>query len=123
MDAKLLTVGEAAARLETTADAIRRWIRAGKLRATRPAGRRTGYRITEAELESYIKTRYVRVGWERRRDLSTLVQPVKALPLLGLWDIREAKHWTQAELDYHVGAQALSTATGALAFAEWHFRE
>ena len=46
----VLTVEEAAARLRTTPETVRRWLRSGKLRGVRPGGTKLGWRIPEAEI-------------------------------------------------------------------------
>lgn len=49
-EGQVLTVEEAAARLRTTPETIRRWLRSGKLRGVRPGGTKLGWRIPEAEI-------------------------------------------------------------------------
>jgi excisionase family DNA binding protein len=51
---RLLTVREAAERLRTTEETIRRWLRSGHLRGVRPGGTRLGWRIPESELRRII---------------------------------------------------------------------
>ena len=52
----LLSTRDVAQRLNVTENCVRRLIRAGRLRALAPAGRRTGYRISEADLNTYVAT-------------------------------------------------------------------
>lgn len=44
----LLTVREVAARLRTTEETVRRWLREGKLKGVRPGGARFGWRVPES---------------------------------------------------------------------------
>ena len=50
------TVAEVAARLKVDPETVRRWIRSGELKAV-PLGHRTGYRITESDLDAFIQSR------------------------------------------------------------------
>jgi excisionase family DNA binding protein len=50
----LLTVPEVAARLRVPEAAVRGWLREGKLRGYLPGGRRTGWRISEADLQRFL---------------------------------------------------------------------
>jgi excisionase family DNA binding protein len=52
-----LTVKEAAERIRSTPESVRRWIRQGRLVAFRPGGTKLGYRIPEQELERFLTTR------------------------------------------------------------------
>ena len=47
---RMLTVRQAAERLGTHQDTIRRWLRAGKIRGKMPGGTKLGYRIPESEI-------------------------------------------------------------------------
>ena len=49
----LLTVDEVAQRLKVHPETVRRWIRAGALRAI-PLGPRAGYRVTEGNLQEFL---------------------------------------------------------------------
>ena len=51
---RLLTVREVAERLRSSPEAVRRWLRQGKLRGYRPGGTKLGYRVSEAELQRFI---------------------------------------------------------------------
>jgi excisionase family DNA binding protein len=42
-----LTVSEAAELLRVNEETVRRWVRAGRLQAVMPGGRKAGYRISE----------------------------------------------------------------------------
>ena len=61
-DERILTVPEVAERLKVRPEAIRRWIRAGKLPAFLPGGTKTGYRIKASELEQFIAGGYKQVS-------------------------------------------------------------
>ena len=73
---QVLTVEETAARLRTTPETIRRWLRSGKLRGVRPGGTRLGWRIPEAEIarllgasaESPEAPSDTMTGYERGRE-------------------------------------------------------
>ncbi len=54
-DDRLLTVGEVAARLRTTPETVRRWLRAGRLQGVRLGGTKLGYRIPASEVERLLK--------------------------------------------------------------------
>jgi excisionase family DNA binding protein len=54
-DEGFLTVPEVAERLRVKPDAVRRWIRLGRLRAHMLGGTKTGYRVSEADLEHFIQ--------------------------------------------------------------------
>ena len=53
-ESRLLTVAEVAEQLRVGSPTVLRWIREGKLIAVRLGGPRTGYRITPADLQSFI---------------------------------------------------------------------
>jgi excisionase family DNA binding protein len=55
-DEPLLTVDEVATRLRVHAETIRRWIRAGTLRAI-SLGPRAGFRIAESDLRAFLDSR------------------------------------------------------------------
>lgn len=52
---RLLTVREVAERLRSSPETVRRWLRQGKLRGFRPGGTKLGYRVSEEELQRFIK--------------------------------------------------------------------
>ena len=52
---RLLTVREVAARMRSSPETVRRWLRQGKLRGFRPGGTRLGYRVPESELQRFIQ--------------------------------------------------------------------
>ena len=51
---RLFTVAEVAARLRTSQETIRRWLRSGRLRGIRLGGTRAGYRIAESDLQRFL---------------------------------------------------------------------
>jgi excisionase family DNA binding protein len=51
---RVLTVPEVAKRMQVRPEAVRRWIREGKITAWLPGGTKTGYRVLESELERFI---------------------------------------------------------------------
>ena len=51
-----LTVKDVAARLRVHPETVREWIRAGQLRGVR-LGKRSGFRVSEADLERFIEAR------------------------------------------------------------------
>ena len=53
-DERLLTVGEVAERIRASRETVRRWIRSGRLRATRPGGTKLGYRIRESDVARFM---------------------------------------------------------------------
>lgn len=50
----MLTVEQIALRLQVSREAVHKWLRAGKLVGIRPWGDRTGWRISEAELQKFL---------------------------------------------------------------------
>lgn len=54
---RLLTVQEAAERIRSSPESVRRWIRQGRIKAFRPGGTRLGYRIPEPEVERFLTSR------------------------------------------------------------------
>jgi len=54
-DSRYLTVAEVAERLHVGEEAVRAWLRAGRLGGFRPGARRTGWRISEADLQAFIE--------------------------------------------------------------------
>lgn len=52
---KLLTIAQVAERLQVRPEAVRRWVRAGKLKAFLPGGMKTGYRIRGTELQRFLE--------------------------------------------------------------------
>ena len=55
MDDRVLTVPEVAARVRVREEAVRRWLRDGRLRGFRPGGTKTGWRVLESELRRFIE--------------------------------------------------------------------
>lgn len=53
---RYLTVEEVADRLRVNREAVRRWLRAGELRGVH-LSRKTGWRITEADLAAFLRVR------------------------------------------------------------------
>ena len=53
-DERVLTVAEAAERLRTSEETIRRWLRDGKLRGVRIGSTRVGWRIPESEVRRLL---------------------------------------------------------------------
>jgi excisionase family DNA binding protein len=53
-DERILTTAEVAERLRVTEWTVRQWLLAGKLRGSRPGGRRAGWRVRESDLERYL---------------------------------------------------------------------
>jgi excisionase family DNA binding protein len=53
-DHPLLTVPQVAERLQVTEEAVRDWLRAGKLRGYRPGGPKVGWRVSVADLEEFL---------------------------------------------------------------------
>jgi len=54
-EGQLLTVPEVAARLRLGEESVRRWLRQGRLRGIQPGGTKIGWRVTESELERFIR--------------------------------------------------------------------
>jgi excisionase family DNA binding protein len=52
----LLTVREVAQRIRASRESVRRWIRDGRLQATRPGGTKLGYRIRESEVTRFLES-------------------------------------------------------------------
>lgn len=52
---RLYTVAEVAARLRTSQATIRNWLRSGKLSGYRMGGDKIGWRITESDLDRFIR--------------------------------------------------------------------
>jgi len=65
---QLWTVPEVAARLQVDDETVRRYIRAGKLRATLFGANSAGYRISEESLQAFIQAGEERAA-ERNRQL------------------------------------------------------
>jgi excisionase family DNA binding protein len=55
VDEEMLTVEEACKRLKLHEETVRRWIRTGRLRATRLGFGRAGYRIPASEVERILR--------------------------------------------------------------------
>jgi excisionase family DNA binding protein len=53
---EILTVDDVAARLKVRPEAVRRWLRDGRLVGFQPGGRKTGWRIRASELERFIES-------------------------------------------------------------------
>jgi excisionase family DNA binding protein len=51
---EILTVDEVAARLKVRPEAVRRWLRDGRLVGFQPGGRKTGWRIRGSALQRFI---------------------------------------------------------------------
>lgn len=56
-EGRLLTVQEAAERIRSSPESVRRWIRQGRIKAFRPGGTKLGYRIPEPEMERFLTSR------------------------------------------------------------------
>jgi excisionase family DNA binding protein len=56
MDERVLTVNQVAARLQVDVQTVRRWLRNGDLVGI-PFGGRTGWRVTEPELQAFLDRR------------------------------------------------------------------
>ena len=54
-----LSVGEVAERLRVHVETVRRWLRSGELRGAQLGGK-SGYRITEDDLEAFMDQKYNR---------------------------------------------------------------
>ena len=50
----MLTVEQAAERLQAHPQTVRKWLRDGKLKGVMPGGTKLGYRIPEAEVERLL---------------------------------------------------------------------
>ena len=57
----MLSIKEVAARLGTSPDSVRRWIRNGELRAVRLGRTKAGYRVDPADLQSFLAARQTKV--------------------------------------------------------------
>ena len=55
MNERLLTVREVAEQLRSSPETVRRWLRQGKLRGFRPGGTKLGYRVSESELQRFLR--------------------------------------------------------------------
>jgi excisionase family DNA binding protein len=55
-DAVVLTVDEVAEALKVRPEAVRRWLRSGRLRGFRPGGKKTGWRIRRSDLDQFIES-------------------------------------------------------------------
>jgi excisionase family DNA binding protein len=53
-DDRLLTIAEVAERLRVNEETVRRWVRAGRLTAVMPGGRKAGYRISERAVRAML---------------------------------------------------------------------
>lgn len=54
VEERFLTVPDVAGRLQVSENAVREWLRTGKLRGYRPGGRKVGWRIRPSDLEQFI---------------------------------------------------------------------
>ena len=94
-----LTLGEAAKALGVSADTLRRWDRAGKLRATRDAqGRR---RISQAEIERLARTpRRHRTGssFSARNRFPGVVTSVEVGDVMAVVEIEAGPHLISAAI-------------------------
>ncbi len=59
---KLLTVEQVAAQVQVQPETVRRWLREGRLKGVRLGGTKLGYRISEADLEQFIRQGYTAQG-------------------------------------------------------------
>jgi excisionase family DNA binding protein len=55
MEEQMYTVREAAERLKSSEDTVRRWLRTGKIRGVMPGGTKLGYRIPASEIERVLR--------------------------------------------------------------------
>lgn len=55
MQDRVLTVPEVAEHLKVRPEAVRRWIRGGKLAAFMPGGEKIGWRVLESEVLRFIE--------------------------------------------------------------------
>jgi len=62
-DPEWMTTAEVAEYLRVTDETVRRWIRAGEI-AVLDLGRRGGYRIRRADLDTFVSERFGPVGKE-----------------------------------------------------------
>ena len=62
----MLTVRQAAERLQTTEDTVRRWLRTGKIKGRMPGGTKLGYRIPASEIERLLPHPAEDQGAQRR---------------------------------------------------------
>jgi len=51
---RYLTVAEAAERLRVTQETVKRWLRSGRLRGSRPGGTKAGWRIPASAVEAIL---------------------------------------------------------------------
>jgi excisionase family DNA binding protein len=56
-EAQFLTVAQVCERLQVTPNAVRRWLTSGQLGGVRLGGKRTGWRISEDDLQAFIAMR------------------------------------------------------------------
>ena len=56
-DERYMTVETVARRLAISEETIRRWLRSGRLRGIRLGERRAGWRISERDLDDFIRER------------------------------------------------------------------
>jgi excisionase family DNA binding protein len=61
---RFLTTAEVAERLQVTAWTVRQWLNAGKLRGSRPGGKRTGWRVRETDFARFLDETANRPGGE-----------------------------------------------------------
>ncbi|HLZ72971.1 MAG TPA: helix-turn-helix domain-containing protein [Dehalococcoidia bacterium] len=54
VDERYLTTAEIAAKLHVTEWTVRQWLNAGKLRGSRPGGRRAGWRVRESDFVRFL---------------------------------------------------------------------
>ena len=59
-----MTTAEVAEYLRVTDETVRRWIRAGEIAVLDLGGRRGGYRIRRADLDTFVSERFGPVGKE-----------------------------------------------------------
>ena len=66
---RLMTVDQVAKRLQVNEQTIRRWLREGELTGV-PFGGRTGWRISEEDLQDFIDRRRLADGRETTKKLA-----------------------------------------------------
>ncbi|HLZ70489.1 MAG TPA: helix-turn-helix domain-containing protein [Dehalococcoidia bacterium] len=54
VDERYLTTAEVAEKLHVTEWTVRQWLNAGKLRGSRPGGRRAGWRVRESDFVRFL---------------------------------------------------------------------
>ena len=54
-----LKVSDVASRLSVSKETVLRWLRSGELRGARLGGTKAGWRISESDLQQFIRLRYL----------------------------------------------------------------